>query len=199
MSMKKYTIKIKGLRPLLWNTMKKELEDEKKALKKNEMDEWECDPKNWLRKACIIQKGKYPKPAENVLVPHTWLKAMIVDACKHSRIVPHFATRKNETYTRYAESLIVESEKPICKVKNLKEHGAFLGAQGKNSSTKVWKIRPELTKWQHEFILVDPFGRMTKKELKEILDYAGIIEGIGDGRSVNMGRFELVTIKELKK
>jgi hypothetical protein len=31
--MKKYEIKIKGTTPLIWNRMKKEIEDEKKKLK----------------------------------------------------------------------------------------------------------------------------------------------------------------------
>jgi len=188
--MKKYKVSIKGLHPLIWNRMKKELEDEKKQLKRNELGEWEENRENWVRKA-ELSNG-------NALVPNEWVKSMLISACKTTRIVPHYASRKNETYTRYMESVMIDETSPICKSKDLQAYGAFVGAQGKGSSTKVWRVRPFIEKWKLDFSVIDPYGRMKLSELKELLDYSGMFIGLGDNRVNNFGRFDVTAIKEIK-
>ena len=197
MRMKKYQVKIKGVSILVWNRQKKELFDELKKLKKNQLSDWQ--EKNWLRKADFHNGAKMPKASDKAYIPQEWLKGMIVGACKTSQMVPHFATSKRETYTRYAQSLMIISDAPVCLAKDLEYHGAFVSAQGKKGGGKVWRAWPMLKKWAHEFTVVDPFGRMESKELETILEYGGFIEGIGDGRAVNNGRFELVSIEEVKE
>jgi len=186
--MKTYKVKIEGTTPLIWNRMKKELEDEKKALKKDELSSWETNRKNWVRKAEFNDNG-------DVVIPEQWLEANLIDACRKTRMVPNFATTKSQTYTTYASSIMIRNLKDsICKEKDLQEHGEYVGAQGKNSSTKVWRVRPLLKKWTHEFEVIDPFGKMTLKELEELITYGGFILGIGDNRGCNYGRFEVKSI-----
>ena len=185
---KKYEIKIKGMQPLVWNVMKKDLYDEQKKIKKNELAEW--DLKTWQRKAEV--KG------DKVVIPSRWLRSALINACKRTRLVPHFATKKNETYTTYFESVMLEGDPEVCKLKDLIPYGAFVGAQGKNSSTKVWRTRPLIERWEGKFLMIDPYGRINIEELKELVDHAGAFVGIGDGRNMNFGRFELETIKEVK-
>lgn len=187
--MKKYEVRVKGNTPLIWNVLKRELELEKKELKKNELSEWEENPENWKRKAEFNEKG-------NVIVPERWLKGSLIDSCKKNRIIPHFATRKNETYTSYVKSCMVFTKGSVCKKEDLKEFGAYVGAQGANSTTKVWRVRPMIKTWDAEFTIIDPAGRMKQSELEAILGYAGMMIGMGDNRINNFGRFDVVSVEE---
>ena len=66
--MKKYMVRIKGIQPVIWNVMKREIEEEKEKLKKNQLKEWEKERKNWIRKAEIdknvIQSNTRPSLRE---------------------------------------------------------------------------------------------------------------------------------------
>lgn len=187
--MKKYIVGLKGISPIVFNTRQKELDEETSKLKKDEYTEWER--KNWRRKSLRDKKG-------NVIIPVIWIKSAFVNACKHSKIVPNFATSKKETYTRYAEAMYFQKSTFKCNDKNLVLLEAYMGAQGAGSKTKVLKCYPKLDEWETEAEISDPAGRMTKEELKTLFEYAGMFEGIGDFRKVNCGRFEITSIKEIK-
>jgi hypothetical protein len=185
---KQWKIEVKGIHPIIWNVMKRELELEKKELKKNELTEWEEEPKNWKRKA-ELKDGK-------VIIPERWFKNSLITSCKKNRIVPHFATRKSETYTNYVTSFMVYNDEVLCEMDDLIPFSAYVGAQGKNSTTKVWRVRPMLEEWGATFKIIDPASRMTEEELREIVGYAGLMVGLGDNRINNFGRFEIVSITE---
>lgn len=185
--MKTYVIEAKSVSPLIFNTRQRDIDLELSKLKKDELSEWEEN--NWKRKAEINQSG-------SVILPIRWFRKSFTEACKFTKIVPHFASSKKQTYTKYSSSMIFQNSTFKCKVSDLKPFGSYVGAQGMNSSTKVWRIRPMIESWKCKFEIVDPAGRMLKEELKEILDCSGTILGIGDGRSVNFGRFEVISIKE---
>jgi len=187
--MKKYIVSLRGTSPLVFNTPQEEIAKELKKLKKDQLPEWE--EKNWKRKAERDNKG-------NVIIPIRWIKSAFVNACKHSRKVPHFATSKKETYTRYADALYFTDTTFKCNDKDLREKRAYMGAQGAGSKTKVLKIFPSIDKWETTIEISDGLGRMTIEEMKELFEFAGVIEGVGDFRKVNAGRFEVVSIKEIK-
>ena len=187
--MKKYIVGIKGISPIVFNTRQKELDEETTKLKKNQYPEWERT--NWRRKAVRDKKG-------NVIIPVIWIKSAFVNACRHSRIVPNFATSKKETYTRYAEAMYFQDTSFKCNAKDLILLEAYMGAQGSNSKTKVLKCYPKLDEWTTEVTITDASGRMTTEEMKTLFEYAGMFEGIGDFRKVNCGRFEITSIKEIK-
>ena len=191
-NIKKYEIKIVSETPVIWNRMKKENEDEKQQVKKNEMKEWEEN--NWLKKA-ETNNG-------NAIMPTSWIKSMLLNACKGTMLVPHFATDKRTTYTRYFGSVLIPSSPPIilAKVTDLTQHGGYYPPQGvKKTGTKVWKVFPTLKKWSATFTLVDPFGRMKKEELNELMEFGGMFIGVGDQRKMNFGRFDIDYIKEIKE
>jgi len=188
--MKKYEIKIVGTTPLIWNRMKKEIEDEKKKLKKNELAEYE--EKNWIKKA-ELNNG-------NAIIPTAWLKSMLINACKQTGMIPHYATKKNERYTRYIQSVLLPDTPPVvvCKKDKLGQLGGYYpGQPGRMNSGKIWKIFPKVDTWTAVFHVVDPFERMKKSELKELISYGGMFIGIGDQRPMNYGRFEVEYIKEV--
>lgn len=190
MNIKKYKIKIRGITPLIWNVMKRELEEEKKELKKDQLVEWE--EKSWRKKAEYNDK-------KEVLLPNRWIKGAMITACMQARFIPHFATMKNQTYTSYVKSCVIDESKSVAKnEKSLEYFGQYLSSQGtKGTGGKVWRVRPLLKKWETEFTFVDAFGRMKKSELEDILDYTGSMVGIGDNRRNNFGRFEVTDIKEV--
>lgn len=184
---KEYEVTLKGSSPLIWNVIQKELEDEKKELKKNELFEWE--EKNWKRKAEFNATDK-------VVIPDRWVKSLLKDSAMRTRLVPHFATRKNETYTYYVGSFRIAFEEKGFDKNLLEYFGAYVGARGKNSDTKIWRVRPMVSKWNAIFSITDPAGRMNIKELKALLEYGGMFVGIGDNRINNYGRFEVMKITE---
>jgi len=188
MAIKEYKIEIEGLNPVIWNRMKRELELEKKKLKKDQLDEWE--EKNWLRKAEYDTKG-------NVILPNEWIKGTLIDACKKTRIVPHYAKSKSQTYTNYVQGMMIELKKPMSKKKDLEYYGAYVGSRGGMGGGKIWKVRPLLKKWKATFTIKDPIGRMKKDELYALLNYAGLMIGVGDNRRNNYGRFVIKSIKEM--
>lgn len=190
--MKKYQIEIQGIHPLIWNVMKRELQEEVKQLKRDQLGEWEEDRKNWVRKAEF-------DGGDSVLIPSRWLKSMLINACRKTGLVPHFATSKRKTYTDYMSSVMFDAVEPVCKKEDLVGYGAFVGGQGKNSSTKVWRMRPMLENWGTTFTLIDPSGRMLMSELKELLEFGGLFIGVGDNRVNGFGRFDVVDITEGKK
>ena len=189
--MKKYEIEIIGNSPYVWHTMTKELYDEIGKLKKDEFSEW--DNNNWRRWATTDNKL-------NVIITPSGFKQAIINACKRTRIVPHFATSKKETYTFYAQNFMVFTiSKPVCKVSELEPYGCFVGAQGKNSDTKVWRTRPLFKNWKVTYSLIDPMGRMKIDELKQLVEWVGLMGGLGDNRINNFGRFDIKSIREVKK
>ncbi len=188
---KKWIVEIKGIKPLISNVRKRELDAELSACKKDELNEWEEN--NWRRKAEVDDN-------EQVFIPERWFKAMLIMSCKKTTMVPHFATSKRQTYTSYVSSFVINNiGDPLCAASETEYFGAYVGAQGAGSKSKVWRVRPRIKEWGATFEIIDPLGRMKKEELEELLTYGGLIIGIGDARSLNYGRFDVTKIMEAKE
>jgi len=194
MKMKKYEVKIKGWKdtPIVWNRIKKEIEDEKKLLKKNEYAEYEEN--NWMKKA-ETNNG-------NLIMPRSWPISTLINSAKQTGMTPHFETKKNKTYTRYVQGMQILPAPQIIvgKIKDVVKIEDFYSSQpGKQNSGKVWKIFPALVNWETTFVIVDTHGRMLLRELKELLEYSGQFIGMGDQRNRGYGRFDVDYIRELKQ
>ena len=187
---KKWIVEIEGIKPLICNVRKRELDAELGACKKDELNEWEEN--NWQRKAEVDDGNQ-------VIIPERWFKAMLIMSCKKTAMVPHFATSKRQTYTSYVSSFVITNiGEPLCAANETVYFGAYVGAQGAGSKSKVWKVRPLIKEWSGTFEIIDPLGRMKEKELEELLTYGGLIIGIGDARALNFGRFDVTKITEKK-
>lgn len=183
-------IEIKGITPVVYNRQKMELRNIIKELKKDQLEENEL--KNWKLKAEIING--------NAVIPPEWIISCLVNSAKETRIIPWFATSKNQTYTKYISNIKINPGKPIIagKEKDLKRKEAMLSSQGKsNMGGKVLRCHPILENWNASFELIDTVGRMKKDELSTLLNWGGTAVGIGDQRIFNFGRFEIIGIKEL--
>jgi len=189
--MKTYEVEIKGITPLVWNRQKMELRETIKNLKKDQLEENELN--NWKIKA-ELSNG-------NAIIPSEWIIGCMVNAAKETRIIPWFATSKNQTYTKYMSNIRVNPGKPIVagKADDLKRKDALLSSQGKNNrGGKVLRCHPMLEDWSASFTLIDTVARMKKEELEKLLNWAGMAVGIGDQRIFNFGRFDVKKIKEVK-
>lgn len=188
--MKTYEIEIEGISPIVCNTRQKEIDDEIKKLKKDELAEWE--EKNWRRKAVTNDNGK-------VILRRSWFRGMLINSAKGTRLIPHFATTKSATFTKYLGSTFVDNDPVLGDIKEFQPYGDYVDGNPSSSkgSSKVWKIRPMLKKWKVVIKLHDPFGRMEKSELKELLEYGGFVVGVGDARKLRYGRFKTNSIKEV--
>jgi len=185
---KKYQVDIEGVTPIIFNVRKKDIEDEKAEIKKNELVEWEEN--NWIRKAEFNKDG-------DVIIPARWLKSMIWYSARRTALIPHFATRKNETYSNYVSNLMIEINGDSYKAKNLEEYGCYKSARGKLGGGQVWRIRPMLEEWSWSYHIYDPGGRMKLEELDALLQFGGMFLGIGDDRICNYGRFKVLKLEEI--
>ncbi len=189
--MKKYKIEINGITPLVWNRQKMELRSLIKNLKKDQLEENEL--KNWKMKAEVNNGG--------AIIPPEWIIGCLVNSAKETRLIPHFATSKNQTYTKYISNIKINPGKPVVAGKSgdLVRKDAILSSQGKsNLGGKVLRCHPMLKEWNAEFELIDTVERMDKDELEQLLVWGGMAVGIGDQRIFNFGRFEIKSIKEVK-
>jgi hypothetical protein len=166
--------------------------EELKGIAKNELAEWEMDRKNWIRKAEFVDG------TDDAAIPTEWLKGVLIRACKDTKMVPHFATSKRETYTRYMSSVMIDNITPVCKREDLEEYACYV-TNPNSKGSKMWRVRPMLTKWSTTFDLIDILGRVQKSELEELFRIGGFLIGIGDNRVNNFGRFEVKNIVEDKK
>ena len=188
--MKVYKIEIKGVTPMVYNRQKIEIRNMIKGLKKDQLEENEL--KNWKMKA-ETNNG-------NAIIPPEWIIGCLVNSAKETRMIPWFATSKNQTYTKYISNIKISPGKPIVagKAKDLKRKDAMLSSQGKsNMGGKVLRCHPILEEWDAAFELVDTVERMKLEELKELLAWGGTAVGIGDQRIFNFGRFEVKNIEEV--
>ncbi len=192
--MKIWHLKIKSETPIILNVRKRESDIEKSKLTKDELEEWELNKKNWSRKAELNKQ-------DEVVVPARWFMCALEEVCKRTRMVPHFATRKTETYTNYVQIFtVISNGKPLCKRKDLQPYEAYTN---KTPNTKkrsmIWTIRPMVENWSAEFDIIDPMGRMKKEELKQLITYMGLYVRIGDNRKHNFGAFSLTSLTLIKE
>lgn len=182
--MKEWEVKVRGIRGLIWDVPKKELMEEIRRLKEKEVEEWH--QANWKRKADYDDK-------ENLLVPPIWIEKSIVTASTQLGMIPYYAKSKKERYTKYLSNVTVHSVSSPGKLSEVKKIETALR---RKDGALVWTVRPILDKWEISYKVSDPFGKMKKEEIEEIIEYAGEMIGIGAYRKGKFGRSEVIDIKE---
>ena len=147
--MKKYKVEIEGFTPVVYNRQTIELWKLIKALKKDQLEENEY--KNWMMKA-EVNNG-------NAILPPEWIIGCLVNSAKETRIVPWFATSKNQTYTKYISNMRIQIKPiPLGKAKELKRKEELMDSQGGKGGGKVLKCHPILEKWKASFEIIDTIG-----------------------------------------
>jgi len=187
MKTKKYLVEIKGESPIVWNVYKDELIKEYKQLKKDQLEEWGLE--NWPRKAAYDEDGM-------LVFPWRWLHSALIKTCMTTRMIPHWESKKNATFTSYIKDLYIYDQKGHIKKDMLERLSLMLRSQPGNykSNTKVLRHLPLLKEWKAKYKITDPHGKMTLKELRELLDYTGQFIGLGDLRYLKYGRFAIESL-----
>ena len=211
--MKKYKIKGNGVTPTVWNRISMELRKIQREAKKDELETIEL--KYWMLKAEIYDGKKIMSDVKireivedsnefkgcYMVAPPDWFGSNLYNSAKQTRIIPWYATSKNQTYTNYISNLKISPGKPIIigKVEDVKKKEAMLPSQpGTKKGGKVLRCHPILQDWNFEFEIIDTVGKMKIDELKELMNWGGMAIGVGDQRIYNFGRFEVMELKELK-
>jgi len=186
--MKTYTAKIKGANAMLQNRLGKDLLDEIKTIKKEDLTKWEND--NWHRKTYQNENGEY-------IFPENSIHAFLMDAAKkHTSRPPKSVGR---TWTNYIKSsTIIPEAAKITPAGEVIQFGTMVNGNPSSNKkgSKVWKVRPLFSQgWTATIKITDLVGLLTTSELKAMLETGGKFVGIGDWRPSH-GRFEVISVKE---
>ena len=177
--MNEYKVTIKGIRPLLQNK-KVEMETEIKK-RGEEKDSPECC-KNKLYKL----NNKIVQPAEMIE------RAMT----KNSGQFKMKGAGKKSYKDLIAGSVFVEPE--FIEHKNQKWIVDCRTVVIPATRGRINRYRPRFDDWELTFNIRTMDDRISEDILKNILDEAGRLTGIGDGRAIGMGRFIVTEYKEDK-
>ncbi len=190
--MKEYKIKIKGTKPLVWHAFTPEalsLETKPQAGKSgNNPEEWKAtvlvDPDNKL-----YIKGTYAfacmrEGSKNVKIGRGTLKNKVISCLN---ILDSIIYIKNR-YLPPEKDLSTNPLEPV-----------FLLIEGVvNPSTKGRNVRYRIAAskgWEASFSVIWDDRIISLEQMKQVAESAGLFAGLGDGRSVGMGRFKVEEFK----
>jgi len=180
--MKTYKATIKGTSPLLMNRPSALIGDISKDKKP-----YENDPQSEAEKKLYEIDGKLYQPA-------THLQGALIEAGKHKKVVG----KGKSTYSKIVGYAVEVNPFEIVHKKQKWEPFSILAV---NPSTKGRNIlhRPMLREWELDFEITFDETEVNPSIMKELLDIAGRIVGIGDWRPAKKGRFgkfEVISWKE---
>lgn len=189
----RFRVVIRGTRPLLQHAFGPDaipLEDKEKTGKAGN------DPEEWKKTCMITPEGQLFLKAENVF-------SCIRDGARFTK------SGRGSLQPRVAATLQIDEEFVLLnrympkKGEPTKDKTAdvYIDVCGvRNPSTKARNVRYRLAAskgWECRFTLLWDKTIVAREQMRAILNDAGILVGIGDGRSVGKGRFEVVKFKEL--
>ena len=183
--MKKFKATIEGISPLLMNRPSMLIGDISKD-KKPARDDYDEQAKMKL----------YKNPSGKLYQPSTHLQGALVEAGKHKKIVG----KGKSTYSKVVGYAVQVEPFEIVHQKQSWEVFTVLAV---NPSTKGRNplSRPMLREWKISFDVIFDETEVAVSIMKELLDIAGRIVGIGDWRPAKKGpygKFHVVEWKEIK-
>jgi hypothetical protein len=146
------------------------------------------DPEEW-RRTCMVTAGG------QLYLRGTYVFGMLRDAARHTR------KGKGSIQALVAATLQVEDERVLLDRWLPKgtdpttdaSQSVYIDVCGvRNPTTKARNVRYRLAAsagWQAEFVIVWDKTVVSRDQMRAVLNDAGVLVGIGDGRSVGYGRF----------
>jgi hypothetical protein len=171
--MEEVKVKIVGIAPLLMNKFKMEKPEETKAKRRDEQYSPETDAENAL----------YRDNEVGIYAPSTWLEACLRETAKEFK-----GKGKSSMKAVILSSVFVEPDKLPLNKQTYDEIDLRPVVIQRN---RVVKGRPRFNSWELEFTLKFDGNRVKKETLRQILEEAGAIKGIGDYRP-KFGRFKVL-------
>lgn len=192
MSISTAIVKIQGNKPLLWNHFGPEVIPLTTREKTGEAGN---DPSEWRRTVLKTPKGQlYLEPS--------YIFGTIRDGAKHT-------TRKRGTLQPFVAATLQISDERILvdrfippKIESLeqaKDQPVYLDVQSvKNPATGARKVRYRVAAssgWKAEFTISWDNTMVSEHEMETAVGDAGRFAGLGDGRRIGYGRFEVLEFK----
>jgi hypothetical protein len=187
------SVEIRGKRPLLQHQFGPEAlpleKGEKTGVAGNDPTEW--------RKTCMVTSGG------QLYVRGSYVFATIRDASKHTK------KGKGSIQALMAATLQVEEEQVLLDRWMPKEddplpdpsQSVYIDVTGvRNPTTKARNVRYRLAAsagWTATFTLVWDKTIVSREQMKAVLNDAGTLVGLADGRGIGYGRFDIVRFEEL--
>lgn len=189
MALLKATITIQGERPLLFHSFSV---DSIPLEKKEQTGVAGNDPEEWKRSVL--------KTADNQLFVHaSYIFGCLRDGGKHIK------SGRGNIQSKIAATLIVHGEiilldrfvPPENELPRENTAPVYLDIRSvKNPATKGKNVRYRIAAspgWKAVFTIEWENTVVSRNEMRSVLDSAGSLVGIGDGRSIGMGRFKVLS------
>jgi len=183
--MKQFKVTIQGISPLLMNKPSALIGDISKDKKpfKNEAEKEASD-------------RLYQNPKGELYQPATHIYGALIEAGKHKRVVG----KGKSTYSKIVGYAVEIRPFEIIHKKQEWETFSILAV---NPNTKGRNLlhRPVLKEWELDFEVVFDESEIAPSIMKELLDIAGKVAGIGDWRPQKKGpygKFQVTSWKEIK-
>jgi len=188
----KAKITIRGTRPLLQHMFGPEALPLEKAERTGVAGN---DPEEWKRTCMVTKDGQ-------LYVPGTYIFGVLRDAAKHTR------KGKGSIQALVAATLQIEDER-ILLDRFVPEGGpttdptesVYIHVSGvRNPTTKARNVRYRLATapgWIAECTIRWDKTIVSREQMRAVLNDAGVLVGLGDGRSIGYGRFETERFEEL--
>jgi len=181
---------IEGTRPLLWHAFGPDAlpleKQEKTGVAGN-------DPEEWRKTVLALPNGQ-------LYIKHTYIFGCMRDAARHSK-------RGRGSLQKYvAATLQVPMDVIIIKERYLPEEPetdpslpVYLDIQGVvNPNTRSRNVRYRIAAspgWQAEFTLLWDMTVVSRGEMETVIIDAGRLVGVGDGRNLGYGRFNVLAFE----
>jgi len=186
------TAKIRGLKPLMWHVFGPESipldRQEKAGVAGNDPTEWKRTY-TATKDGQLYFRGDYPF-------------SMMVEAAKHTRVRRGSIQKNMQATLQILDDVILVNRYMFPDYLTTDDPpkdptaDVYVDVRSvKNPSTKARNVRYRVTArpgWELSFRLYWNKTVVSRGEMENVLHDAGLLVGIGDGRAIGMGRFEVV-------
>jgi len=184
--MKKYTVTIEGIAPLLQSRHLTPEEEKKMLERKNnpKLKTKDLTDKEQFAMHSYKKGGKFCQPSE------------MIEAAMTKAAVNFKMEGKKSFKDVIKAGILVEPDQIIHKIQKVTMDARW--GRNKNTGGAVWVVRPRFDKWALTFsieLLQDE--RVSNEMLKAILEYSGLYVGVGAWRP-KFGRFKVTSFKEIQ-
>ncbi len=191
--MLQYKVKIKGVKPLIWHAFTPEalsLDAKPQAGKSGN------NPQEW-KKTVLVD------PENKLFVHGTYLFAAFREGSKNVKVGRGTLRNKVISCLNILDTIIYIKNRSLPPEKDLTTNPmepVYLDITGVvNPNTKGRNVRYRIAAskdWEASFNIQWDDRVISPEQMKQIAECAGLFAGLGDGRSVGMGRFNVIEFNE---
>lgn len=189
----KARIEIRGTRPLLQHKFGPEALPLEKGERTGVAGN---DPEEWKRTCMVTKDGQ-------LYVTGTYAFGMLRDAARHTRKGKgSIQAMVAATLQIVDDRILLDRFQPL-EVTTDSSQPVYIDVAGvRNPSTKARNVRYRLAAssgWNAAFTILWDKTIVSRDQMRAVLNDAGMLVGLADGRSIGYGRFEVVKFEEVSE